>query len=270
MAGADDCVVVGTRILATAEMTTGALIFAINNGAIDYEAMAQWNADNIQRHLGIPTHVVTNNTRSGINSRHFSDLGHVAWHNHSRADAYDLSPWDQTLVIDADYVVASDMLGTLLESNQNFLAHRDAYDVTGCQDFLGLNHFGQHHMPMWWATVMMFRRSDHARLIFDSMAMVRDHWSHYRDLFKISQPAYRNDHALSIALLICDGHSLDHAAIPWSLATLTPEHKLTALDQDRYRVDFRNGQNQSRWITIAQDFHAMGKTQLEAIVACHS
>ena len=131
-------------------MTTGALIFAFNNGATDYEAMARWNADNIRRHLGIPTHVVTGQQPHGTNSRHFSDLGHVVWHNLSRADAYDITPWDRTLLIDADYVVASDALGSLLESAQDFLAHRYAYDVTDCNDFHGLNHFGAHHMPQWW------------------------------------------------------------------------------------------------------------------------
>lgn len=251
-------------------MTTGALIFAVNNGATDYLTMAQWNAENIRRHLGIPTHIVTDDTAPcNINSRHFADLGHVIWHNHSRVDAYYLSPWDRTLLLDADYVVASDSLGVLLEADQDFLAHRDAYDITGCNDFQGLNYFGEHAMPQWWATVIIFRRSDRARFIFDTMRMVRDHWTHYRDLYKIRQATYRNDHAMSIALLVCDGHWLDHAAIPWSLATLTPEHTLSLQDQDQYRVDFVNQANQRRWISVSQDFHAMGKTQLEAIVASH-
>jgi hypothetical protein len=251
-------------------MTTGALIFAVNNGASDYVAMAQWNASNIERHLGIPTHIVTDQKSSSNNSRHFTDLGHVAWHNASRVDAYDITPWDRTLVLDADYVVASDALGCILEADQDFLAHRYAYDVTGCNDFQGLNFFGEHRMPMWWATVMMFRGSNHARLIFDTMRMVRDNWSHYRDLYKISQATYRNDHALSIAMLVCDGHWLDHAAIPWSLATLTPEHTLQQTGQDQYRVDFTDTANRARWITVTQDFHAMGKTQLEAVIAHHA
>jgi hypothetical protein len=250
-------------------MTTGALIFAVNNGATDYEAMARWSAHNVQRHLGIPTHIITSDSNPAQNSRHFPDIGHVAWHNHSRPDAYDLSPWDRTLLLDADYVVASDTLGVLLETGQDFLAHDHAYDITGCNDFQGLNVFGEHLMPMWWATVMMFRRSDHARWIFGMMRMVRDHWPHYRELYKIRQATYRNDHALSIALLVCDGHDLAHAAIPWSLATLTPEHRLSKQQQDQYRVDFTNTANQRRWITVGQDFHAMGKTQLEAIVAHH-
>jgi hypothetical protein len=248
-------------------MTTGALIFARNNEQIDYEAMARWSARNIERHLGIPTHIVTDNSAPATNARHFTDVGNVTWHNLNRIDAYRLTPWDRTLVLDADYVVAGNQLQSVLEADQDFLAHRWAYDVTGCNNFEGLNYFGNNHMPMWWATVMMFRRSRHAELIFDSMQMIRNNWTHYRNLYKNTTATYRNDHALSIALGIVNGHTLTHAGIPWALASLTPEHKLTQIDQDCYRVDFVNTKNQARWIELRQDFHAMGKQQLGAIVA---
>jgi len=250
-------------------MTTGAVIFARNNEQIDYEAMARWSAKNIERHLGIPTHIVTD-TAPNENTRYFTDVGNVTWHNHNRVDAYRLSPWDRTLVLDADYVVASDQLQSVLEADQDFLAHRWAYDVTGCNTFEGLNWFGNNRMPMWWATVMMFRRSRHTELIFNAMQMIKDNWAHYRNLYKNTNATYRNDHALSIALGIVNGHTLTYPEIPWALASLTPEHKLTQLDQDRYRVDFVNTENQTRWTELRQDFHAMGKQQLGAIVANNS
>jgi hypothetical protein len=251
-------------------MTTGALIFARNNEQIDYEALAQWSARNIQRHLGIPTHIVTDDSAPATNARHFTDVGTVTWHNLNRMDAYRLSPWDRTLVLDADYVVASNQLQTILEVDQDFLAHRWAYDVTGCNNFEGLNYFGNNRMPMWWATVIMFRRSKQAELIFNSMQMIRDNWTHYRNLYKNTNATYRNDHALSIALGMVNGHTLNHPGIPWNLASLTPEHCLAQLDQDCYRVDFVNTENRSRWIELRQDFHAMGKQQLGAIVASNS
>jgi hypothetical protein len=119
-----------------------------------------------------------------------------------------LSPWDQTLVLDADYVVASDQLRTVLNSRQDFLCYRWARDVTGLQTFEDLNYFGNHHMPMWWATVMMFRRSASTELLFESMQMIRDNWTHYRNCTKIPLQPIRNDHALSIALNTLNGHTL--------------------------------------------------------------
>lgn len=248
-------------------MTTGALIFARNNEHTDYVAMAQWSAKNIKRHLGIPTHIVTDDSRTDSGSRHFANVGTVSWHNTNRMDAYRLTPWDRTLVLDADYVVATDQLHSVLDSDQDFLAHRWAYDVTGCNNFQGLNYFGDVGMPMWWATVMVFNRSRTAELIFDAMTMIRDNWTHYKNIYKFSNMTYRNDFALSIALLIVNGHTLNHAGIPWQLASLTPEHRLTQLDLDRYRVDFKNGEGKSRWIELRQDFHAMDKQQLGDIVA---
>jgi hypothetical protein len=248
-------------------MTTGALIFARNNEQIDYESMARWSARNIERHLGIPTHIVTDDSRTDSGSRHFEDVGTSTWHNTNRMDAYRLSPWDRTLVLDADYVVATNQLRSILDCNADFLAHRWAYDVTGCNDFQGLNYFGGVNMPMWWATVMVFNKCKQAELIFDTMAMIRDNWSHYKNIYKNTARTYRNDHALSIALLITNGHTLNHAGIPWHLASLTPEHRLTQLDKDSYRVDFVDTQGRSRWIDLHQDFHAMGKKHLGDIVA---
>jgi hypothetical protein len=248
-------------------MTTGALIFARNNEQIDYVAMANWSAKNIQRHLDIPTHIVTDESMATDNSRHFTDVGTVTWHNLNRMDAYDASPWDRTLVLDADYVVASDQLKVLLNSNQDFLAHGRAYDVTGLNDFEGLNYFGDYRMPMTWATVMMFRKSTHARLIFDCMQMIQANWRHYKDLYRIASSTYRNDHALSIALNIVNGQTLEYTSIPWDLASVTPEHTVTRTSKDCYRIDYVDRDKRPRWTTIRnQDFHAMGKQHLEKII----
>jgi len=262
-------------------MTTGALIFAFDNESIDYVAMASWSAKNIQRHLGIPVSLVTDTEVDSdvfdqviytavdgfSNTRHFSDVGTVTWHNLNRTDAYTLTPYSQTLVLDADYVVASDQLQTILNSQEDFMCHRTAYDVTGLQTFADLNVFGQYRFPMWWATVMMFRTSERARLIFESMTMIRENWTHYRNLYANPRSTYRNDHALSIALNIENGHTLQTQDIPWALASLTPEHQLTQLDLDQYRVDYVTTDQKPRWIELTTDFHAMGKQQLGAIVA---
>jgi hypothetical protein len=251
-------------------MTTGALIFARNNEYTDYVAMAEWSARNIKRHLGIDTVIITDETRNDSGPRHFADTGTVTWHNTNRMDAYQLSPWDRTLVLDADYVVTGNQLKSVLDCDQDFLAHRWAYDVTGCNKFDGLNWFGEVHLPQWWATVMIFNKCRQVELVFDTMTMIRDNWAHYKNIYKNNSPTYRNDHALSIALLIVNGHTLNHSSIPWQLASLTPEHDLTQIDQDRYRVDFINTEGKSRWIELRQDFHAMGKQQLGAIVANHT
>ena len=263
-------------------MTTGVLIFAYNNEHIDYLAMANWSAKNIRRHLGLPVAIVTDieippnykfeqtiyAPADGRYTRKFSDISEtVTWYNGNRVDAYTLSPWQRTLVLDADYVVASDQLKTLLAIDQDFLAPRLAYDVTDMANFDELNTYGRQKMPVAWATIMMFRRSKTAELIFNCMQMIKNNWDHYRNLYGILRPTYRNDFALSIAMSIVDGHTFTSPSIPWNLATVTHDHQLTQLDQDTYRVDFLTQDSKPRWITLNQDFHAMGKRHLGDIIA---
>jgi len=268
-------------------MTTGALIFAFNNEHIDYVKMAAWNAKNIRRHLGIPTAIVTDadptdprlndvdkvivgSAQSG-GTRRFEDYdATVSWYNASRTDAYQLSPWDRTVVLDADYVVASSQLQVAIESNQEFLSHAAAFDITSVNDFQELNHYGMYRMPMSWATVMIFSRSQHVELIFDCMQMIKNNWQHYKNVYRNVSNTYRNDHALSIALHIVNGQTLTVPSIPWKLASVTPEHEVLQIAEDCYRINYRDRDQRARWITLNnQDFHAMGKQHLEKIIETH-
>ena len=262
-------------------MSTGALIFANHSDKIDYVGMAAWSAKNIRRHLGLPVALVTDQPTNHDfdqiiyvdtvehQTRWFHDLdGRTTWNNRSRPDAYDLTPWERTVVLDADYVVASRSVNLLLESDHEFICHRWARDVTDQNDFSGLNYFGAYKMPMWWATVMVFSKCLHAQVIFESMKMVRSHWSHYQQLYHDSSKIYRNDHALSIALMMANGHINNAIDIPWPLITVMPEHRLSLIDQDHYRVDYVRSDLRPAWIDIqGQDFHAMCKRHLGDIVA---
>ena len=261
-------------------MTTGALIFAYNNEAYDYVSMAAWSAENVRRHLSIPVALVTDRPTDlafdrviiqqtpAQDTRWFADIDQrVTWNNQSRPDAWDVTPWDRTLLLDADYVVASDQLALLLQDDR-FLCHARAMDATGQNDFHGLNHFGLFNMPMFWATVMVFDRDRHARHVFDCMKMIRQHWSHYKRIYQDRSKTYRNDHALSIALNIVNGHQLGADSIPWDLVTVLPEHAVTRIEMDTYRVDYKRPDGRAVWITLAgQDFHAMGKRSLMDMIA---
>lgn len=265
-------------------MTAGALIFAFNNESTDYVRMASWNASNIRRHLGIPVAVVTDSkdsklldtfdhviqapARSG-GQRWFEDYkSSVTWYNATRVDAYALSPWSRTLVLDADYVVASSTLKSALNASSEFMCHRLAVDVTTGQELPALNTFGQYHMPMWWATVMLFDRSSTAQFIFDSMHMIRSNWQHYRDLYHIDRPTYRNDFALSIAIGIVSGHTGHCDAIPWPLVSALPSTAIKKIDTDFWLFRYRDQDNQIKELGLTgMDFHAMGKKDLLHAIA---
>jgi hypothetical protein len=265
-------------------MTTGAVILAFNNEETDYVAMAAWSAGNIRRHLGISTSVITDCTDSSKltafdkvitttaqtgGSRYFEDYNQtVSWHNAGRTDVYNLTPYDQTLVLDADYVVASDTLKQVLRMSQDFVCHKDAINLAGATPLVSLNTFGDYKMPMYWATVMMFRKSNTAQYIFDCMQMIKSNWQHYRDLYGIKQSNYRNDYALSIALGIVSGHTLIIDAIPWDLLSIMPGDKLEIIDTDFYEITYLNSLSKLHSTAVrGLDFHAMGKKHLESVIA---
>jgi len=265
-------------------MTTGALIFAFDNPDIDYTKMAAWSAYRIKQYLNIPVAVVTDSesvckysifdkiiysqpTWDG-NQRYFDDIGKaVPWRNANRVDAYNLTPWERTVVLDADYVVNSDNLSPYIHSSKDFLCYRWAMDATSGQlSDWSLNYFGNKNFPMWWATVMIFNKSNMAKFIFDSMTMIRNNWNHYRDLYGIHQTQYRNDYALSISLGIVSGHTLKVDAIQGGLITINPNVTLDYTD-GYFSLYYKDANNRLRHQVIAgTDFHAMGKRQLGDII----
>ena len=261
-------------------MTQGAMMFAFNNQKIDYVKLASWNAQNIKKFLGLPTTLVTDQPvddsafdqvvvveRPAHGTRYFEDVGSaVDWYNGNRVDALDLSPYDRTLLLDADYVVASDDLNLWMKVDQEFMCFRRAFDITGRTSMHDLQTFGAHQFPMWWATVMMFDKTSTSRYIFDSMRMVRDNWQHYRNLYKIAQTNFRNDYALSIALGLISGHTAKIKASMTSMPTAMPDVRITRVD-DAYQFDFvRDDKNV--WIKMKNlDFHAMGKEHLGTLIA---
>jgi|DEB3_MinimDraft_2_1074329.scaffolds.fasta_scaffold14054_2 hypothetical protein len=269
-------------------MTTGAVIFAFNNEKTDYVKMAAWSAKRIRRWLDIPTTVITDSLDPELSnqfdrvihaapetggSRYFEDYaGSVSWHNAGRTSAYNLSPYDQTLVLDSDYVVCSNQLQAIINAPQDFLAHRTALDATR-PDEPFLDTFGRNRFPMWWATVMMFRKSITAQYIFDSMTMIKANYQHYRDLYGITERNYRNDYALSIALGLVSGHTLQVDSIPWPMISVLPSAELeknSAGNNEIWTIKYPGADGKPKTIGIAgQDFHAMGKRHLEAAIETH-
>jgi hypothetical protein len=264
-------------------MTTGALIFAFNNEKTDYVAMAAWSARNIHRHLEIPVAVVTNDEHhaelsafdrvifsepeSG-GSRNFEDYqATVTWHNASRPDAYNLTPWNNTLLLDADYIVASDQLRPACVNGRDLQAYSRSVDMRAGND---LDWFGNPSMAMIWATVVQFHKCSQAKYIFDCMNMIKQHWQHYRDIYHIYSSTYRNDYSLSIAMNIVNGHVLSNNSILGALLNVYPSDTLTQTQEDCYRVAWTDSAGKKHHVDLAdQDLHAMGKRDLEVIVENH-
>ena len=138
-------------------MTVGALIFAHNNVAIDYTRLAVFAAQRIKKFLNIPVSIVTDNAEwleksypnhpfdkvikilSESGSQKLFYDGSIAskkleWKNSTRYRAYDISPYDRTLVIDSDFIINSNTLKIALERDTPFQIYKRSFSLTGWKD----------------------------------------------------------------------------------------------------------------------------------------
>jgi hypothetical protein len=264
-------------------MTSGVLLFAFNTSAVDYVKIAKWNAANIKRHLNLPVSIVTD---SEIDDAIFDQVIYaenkfsntrliknmevaIKWRNAGRYAAYELSPYDTTLLLDVDYIVASNQLQVLLDDSRPFICTQQAID-TDSQN-VDLNKYSKYKLPMAWATVIKFNKSETANLIFDIMRMVQTNYRHYALLYGFNSSPYRNDFALSIALTMASGHLITNQyAAPFKMFNVNPGNEVTRVGTDEYELKYlktvNNVQKMFRLAVSNQDIHIMGKDYLEKIV----
>ena len=130
--------------------------------------------------------------------------------------AYELSPYDETLVIDADYLVLDDSLLKIFQVDWDYILQRHSHTFE--QDFP--SSMGPHSLPFVWATVFAFRKTPRAQQFFDLVDRVQLNYSYYRELFNLEQRNYRNDCAFAIADIVLNGYTVGTDTIPGSMLTV--------------------------------------------------
>ena len=263
----------------------GILIYAFNNTNIDYFRQAVWCADRVSKYLALPVTIVTDEASIGdtkhthniIISRAESGGYRVfnpsirsqadIWYNGNRFQSYDLSPYEQTIVLDSDYIVCSDQLLKLFDSSIEVTAMKNVYDVTNRDQFdpyVSISDSrGLHH---YWATVLYFRKSQLAKDFFDMLTMIRQNYHHYACLYRFRDSPFRNDFAVSIALTAVYGHIPDAVpVIPWSMANVFNDVDLSTEDQEIFHLTYTVDKKPRRVTITGQDFHFMNKHSLAKI-----
>jgi hypothetical protein len=269
-------------------MSRGVLYLAFNNQKVNYIAQATWNALRVRRHLGVGVSLVTDeaskpndtsmfdsvmlvDSKSGGTRKydHMNADSSAEWKNIGRCNAYELSPYDQTLMLDTDYIVNCNQLAMLFDLDYDFLCHREVLDVTDRQNFARDTRFGNTAFPMWWATVTYFRKSNLAKDIFDVWKMVEDNWYHYSCLYQFDRDLFRNDYAVSIALATVYGHRLDIPSIPWPLATAFYDVYLNEIGEDKFKMNYvriDKKELHQNMILADYDLHVMNKPDLGKLI----
>ena len=261
------------RKLDEAPVTKGCVIFAYD-GAYPYVRIATRAAELVKQHLGIPVTLITdqayeNSVFDQVIVQPRTDPEQLRefngelrpWHNQTRSTVYHLSPYDQTLLIDADYFVFNNKLKSMFDTNVDFACYGKTFELSA-PDTLE-TRIGATSIPMQWATVIYFTRSELAESVFDFMAYVKQHYEFYSLMYGFRNHQFRNDYALSIALQTLTGYNTgNYDQLPGSLITATDQIKLHGIGNTTLRYSYRSGPALVTTKVSNYNIHFLDKDQL--------
>lgn len=246
------------------EKSRGILLFAFNT-KIDYVEIARRSARLIHKNLKLPVALVTDvpNDISEFDKIIIVDnalqnykVGQPgAWRNGDRYRAYELSPWDETLLIDSDYLMLDDSLLKLFE--QDFDYRVMSFNTTPSGDWQ--TSMGIYALPYQWATAILFRRTEKTRMLFNLVGRIQRNYPYYLKLYHGKYSSFRNDYAFTIANNILNGYNPDmNQGIAWPMFTLNEVVKSISLKNNLLTVKEKD----KAYIIPRQNMHVMDKEYL--------
>jgi len=241
------------------EKSRGILAFAYNVESIDYIAIAASTLKLASEKLSLPYRLITDaelkndvfNSRYDIDSDSF-----ITWRNVGRHHAYELSPFDETLVIDVDYLVVDNNLNKIFDSDWDYLLQRKSYALTAEWSKL----MGATSLPYVWATVFAFRKTSRARLYFDLIGRIQRNYAYYCALFNVQERNFRNDYAFAMADVILNGYSLASQSIPENMLAIN--QPIMDIDVDGNKFVIRD--KDQAYVLPKMNLHVMSKKYLQS------
>ena len=277
-------------------MSNGVLLFANNNGKVDYLKQAIFLAKRVKEYLGVPVSLATSSKRkltysyekdmdlfdkiieipdSYENTKRYYDgtLDHqyLLFKNYSRIDSYDISPYSKTLVMDTDYILCNDDLKQAFTSNTDFQIYKKGVDVCGWREYNEFNYINKIGIPFYWATCFCFKKTENTKIFFELMKHLEKNWIHYSKIYNLGSKNFRNDHVFSITIHMMNGfEDSDWAKIlPGKMFYTLDRDKIYKIDKDKLTFLVEK-QNRSGEYTLAStnksNVHVMNKFSLEKLI----
>lgn len=274
-------------------MSKGVLLFANNNSDIDYIKQACFCAKNIKKHLGIPVTLVTD-SKSVINKSYKENLNlfddviifkpkethskrlykdslasskTLEFKNNSRVYAYDLTPYDETIVMDTDVILFNSVFNMCFEQNDSLLMYSDSINVSNLNNYEEFKFITETGIKFYWATCVYFKKNQKSKIFFDLLKHIQENWEHYRLLYGIRTALYRNDFVFSIATHIMNGnkHGTFVKEFPGKLFFSTDMDSILELNDDSITLISNSNDNNKSLIVKLTDanIHFMNKYSLE-------
>jgi hypothetical protein len=275
-------------------MKRGGLIFAHNSREVDYGLLAVISGGLAKKHLDIPLTLVTdiatidwlkesnlwdkansifekvleverptnNNTRrlnDGVESKV------IPFINADRASAWDLTPYDQTLLLDSDYLIFSDVLNNYWDIDESVLIASSMNDITGQRAGFLDKHVSETGVHLFWATTVIFKKDQESKIFFDFAKMVRDNYDLYADIFRFNPQQYRNDIGFSVVKHLMDGFNTDLSTALPSLLTTIDKDMLFKVEGSKLTFLINDQMNNDNFVACAikdTDVHIMNKQSI--------
>ena len=251
------------------EESKGCVLFAYNTNEVDYVSIADANAKLITKNINLPVTLVTDLEtipkfnydkiiRIENNLDNFRTFGQTkqTWRNGGRSQAYDLSPYDLTLILDSDYLILDNSLTKLFDQNFDYRLQYNSYSDAGpLYNTMGTGY----SLPFVWATCVLFRKAPETKLYFDLIKRIERNYAYYKTLFH-ARGTFRNDYVFAIANLVLNGYSLDqHQGSP--LPIYTVEKDIDSIDIKNKNMIIKH--SNSAVVSPIQNVHIMDKKYLQ-------
>jgi hypothetical protein len=260
-------------------MKQGFLLFVHDNEKIKYSLQALWQAHRIKKFLDKPVSIVLDsdtaeflNTVDTLWEEYFDQViisnvktsqqrlyldQHLTFNNVDRSEAWELTPYDETIVIDTDILIQSSILNNLWGYASDLVVCKTSTDLYGRvdQEFERISDKG---VNFYWATVFYFKKTEESKIFFDQCKYVKSNYEWYRHFYSLNSGPIRNDFVWSIAL-----HNLGISnrcpVIPWNLKRSNNSDFIYTMTDTATRFLTKDG----ICLVRDQDVHVLNKFDLE-------
>jgi hypothetical protein len=211
----------------------GVIMFAHNNQEIDYVLQAIISAKFVKKNLKVPVSLITDTgTKEWLEKNYDSKIfdqiiltdnllkipnnlkryydGSITYKNTEfkngyRTLAFQLSPYEKTLVIDTDLLIVNDKLKHIWDTDVDFMINKKHYDLASDRDIFEFQRVNDHGIDFYWATAFYFKKTEWAKVFFNLCQHIIQNYDFYRFIYRINYPILRNDYVFSIAIHIMAG-----------------------------------------------------------------
>lgn len=274
----------------------GAILIAKNNKHVDYVKQAVFAANRIKTYLNIPTTIITDSKNYLLNNFDSTVFDHIIplkyeaetgnerlffdgantnktanFKNSGRAKVYDVSPYDETLLLDTDYIISNDILKNCFTSANDFLIYKDASDLAQVRNEQEFKYISDTGVEFYWATAVFFRKTPTNKIYFNLVDHIEQEWTHYRRVYQIESSMFRNDYAFSIAIHIMNGFQQGNFAnaMPGKMWYTTDKDILISIVKDSMTFMVEKEKSFGNYTAITsnnQTVHVMNKFSLGRVI----